>query len=792
MKCILAAFMSVGLVWCAWGAELDLTKSVVVLGKAVVGPDKATPLKYAGDILQQEIAARTGVKPDLVESLEKATGSVIVIATADALPSGMPKLPEGLAIPEKAEGYALWVDTATRPTATVCLIGRDGRGAIFAVGRLLRLLHMTTGSATLASDVRLATAPEYAMRGHHVGYDNMNNTYDTFTPEQFEQHCRDLFVFGTNAIELCPSLDPTEKNSPHMKRTMWDMNIEMSRIVGNYGMDLWMFVPILTDIAKPEIAEKALAERIALFKAMPHIDAVMVPGGDPGDTELPVLLPFLEKLAKELHAVHPKAGIWLSNQGFVKEKNDAFFDFLAKEQPDWLAGVVYGPWTKMSLRDVRDRTPKKYPIRFYPDFTHGLRCQYPIPEWDRAFAHTLGREPINPLPQAMTNIHNRLAPMTAGFVAYSEGAHDDVNKIIWSGLSWDTKTAPMDILKEYGRYYIGEVYGDAIASGLFALEQNWHGPLLTNKSVQTTFDQWRKLEESVDKKTLASNWRFQQGLFRAYYDEYVRRRLIQETAREDKCLAALANAKPNNISSAIAAARAALMQSDQDSQIAVLRTRLVQLGRDLFNNIGMQMDVANYKALNPERGAVLEYLDAPLNNKDWLNAQFQTILDAPPADAMKRIDTIVKWENPGPGGFYDDLGNAQKQPHLVRQVSASDDPGGIAGPMEEYCTVKGGRLSWEDQEHTLFGTPLRMKYDGLDKNAQYTLRVTYAGRFKATMRLVANAKTEIHGNVAQPNPVVPLEYTVPKEATADGTLELEWQLVEGRGCQVAEVWLLKQ
>jgi hypothetical protein len=217
----------------------------------------------------------------------------------------------------------------------------------------------------------------------------------------------------------------------------------------------------------------------------------------------------------------------------------------------------------------------------------------------------------------------------------------------------------------------------------------------------------------------------------------------------------------------------------------------------LFDSIGMQLDVANYRAANPERGAVLESLDEPLNNKAWLEAQFTSILDdlgrgGSATAALLRLDGILTWQDPGPGSFYDDLGNAGKQPHLVRQAKWADDPGGVTTSMEEFNEGPNRRLSWEDQAQTLFGTPLRMKYEGLDSSAQYTVRVTYAGRYQATMRLVANGRTEIHGPVPQPNVIAPMEFAVPKEATANGSLELEWRLVEGRGCQVAEVWLLKR
>lgn len=780
--------------WGANGASIDLSKAVVVLGKS-----EETPLGRAGEMLLQEIAARTDIELGQAESLAKTERPAIVVAAADALPAGIPKLPAGLLVPGEPEGYVIWVDTATRSAPTVCLIGRGGHGAVFAAGRLLRMLHMSAGRVTLDLDVCVTTAPKYALRMHHIGYDNMNNTFDAWSVEQFEQYCRDLLVFGTNAIELTAPLDPTLKESPHMKRTMWDMNIDMSRVAGSYGMDVCLFLPTLEDVEKPGIAEEALKKRDALFRALPNLDDVFVPGGDPGSTPPEILMPWLAKLAEVLQRSHPKAKVWVSNQGFEPDANNKFFDYLRKEKTDWLGGVVFGPWTKISLREMRERTPGTIAIRDYPDITHTVRCQYPVPEWDRAFAHTLGREPVNPRPLAMARIHELTAPLTIGFGAYSEGVNDDVNKVVWSSLAWDPKANLSEVLRDYGRYFIGDSYADDVADGLFAFEQAWKGPVAGSATISQNFKYWRALEKKADEKMLKTNWRFQQGLLRAYYDEYVRRRLAEEMRREDNAMKALAEAPKTGVEAAIKAARAALDEADSDPEIAEFHAYLVNLGRALFDSIGVQLDVANYQASGSERGAVLEYLDEPLNDRVWLEAQFQSILNdakgsgsAAAAAALKRIDSIVKWEDPGPGGYYDDLGNARKQTHLVRQGSWADDPGGVAVPEEEFCNIKGARLSWQDQVQTLFGTPLRMRYDNLDPKAQYKLRVTYAGRYKATMTLAANGTTEIHGPVAQPDPVAPLEYAVPKEATANGVLELEWRLVKGRGCQVAEVWLLKQ
>ena len=85
-----------------------------------------------------------------------------------------------------------------------------------------------------------------------------------------------------------------------------------------------------------------------------------------------------------------------------------------------------------------------------------------------------------------------------------------------------------------------------------------------------------------------------------------------------------------------------------------------------------------------------------------------------------------------------------------------------------------------------------MHYENLDPNALYRLRVTYAGRYRPTTTLTLNDTFSVHGPVPQPNPVWPIEYYIPHEATKDGFLDLEWNLVEGRGCTVSEVWLMRR
>src|SRR5208283_1700554 len=115
---------------------------------------------------------------------------------------------------------------------------------------------------------------------------------------------------------------------------------------------------------------------------------------------------------------------------------------------------------------------------------------------------------------------------------------DDVNKMIWSGLGWDPEQKVAGILRDYSRYFIGDRFTETFAEGLLALEKDWRGPLLANEGVEKTLAHFQTLEKEALPADLR-NCRFQQALFRAYYDASVRERLIAETQIEGKAMDAL-------------------------------------------------------------------------------------------------------------------------------------------------------------------------------------------------------------------------------------------------------------
>ena len=788
------------------GHALDLRNAVVVSA-----PDATPRQKQAVKMLVEEVEKRTNVRWPQMSTWPATNAPVIAVGLRSALreitgPHADAR--QSAPAPSAAEGYRLCVRKAENNPA-VLVLGNDERGVLFGVGNLLRELRMERGSVTLRDDLDITTAPKYALRGHQLGYRPKCNSYDAWDLPTWEQYFRDLAVFGCNAIELIPPRSDDDANSPHFPRPPMEMMQGMSRLADAYGLDVWIWYPAMDkDYANAQTVESALREWGEVFSKLSRIDAVFVPGGDPGHTQPKVLMALLEKQTENLHRYHPKAQMWVSPQSFNQAWLEEFIDILKREQPSWLSGVVFGPQVRVSLQQLRELVPARYPLRHYPDITHSRQCQYPVADWDVAYALTEARECINPRPEAEAAIFRKTQPFTMGFLSYSEGCNDDVNKFIWCGLGWDPEARVLDILRQYSRYFIGERYTEDFAQGLLALERNWQGRLLANESVDAILLQFQALERKASPADL-KNWRFQQALFRAYYDAYVRHRLIHETDLEMQAMTSLQKAPEVGVSRAISDATQILDRAPAEHPNLDWRIRIFQLAEALFQSIGMQLSVERYQAIAVDRGASLDTLDYPLNNRRWLEEQFARIRKLPPApEGLKALDEILQWTNPGPGGFYDDLGNIACQPHLQRGLGFSEDPGCFQSTrvdFEEDLVVDepdedpgvARRVSWMDHAEALYDAPLQMVYNDLDPKARYKVRVLYAGDSpKRKIRLVANDTLEVHPYLAKPMPFKPLEFPIAPAATQQGKLTLSWFGEpglggNGRSCQVSEVWLIK-
>ena len=659
---------------------------------------------------------------------------------------------------------------------------------------------MREASIILPKPLDVTTTPKTGLRGHQLGFRPKTNSYDAWTVAQWEQYIRELALFGTNAIELIPPRSDDAADSPHFPLPQIDMMTEQSRIGDEYGQDIWVWYPALDEnYGDPQDIEFALKEWEEVYQRLTRIDYIFVPGGDPGHTYPVHMFNLLEQQSALLKKYHPNAEIWMSPQGFDAEWMDVFFDLMDKE-PEWLGGIVFGPQQRISLPELRERVPKKYPIRRYPDITHSRHCQYPVPDWDLAYALTEAREVINPRPVDQARIFRLLNEYSVGFLTYSEGNHDDVNKFIWSGLGWDQDQEVIDILRDYSRLFIGADYADSWAQGLLSLEQNWRGPLARNEGVYTTLVQFQSMEKAASPQ-LKLNWRFQHGLYRAYYDAYNRSRLIYETALEDEAMSYLRRANVTGSRLALEAAQASFDRGLTQPVSQDWRSRIFELAEALYQSIRAQLSVSRYQAISVGRGANLDTVDMPLNNRLWLSKMFREIRDlSSEEEQLVAIDALVNRTNPGPGGYYDDLGNLNRQPHLLKGKGYESDPAYLESSLVG-CMIRRDALempiSWWRHAEALNDAPLQMRYEFLDPEASYKLRVLYAGDSPQVKIELKADDLQVHDLISRPIPFETMEFDIPSAATEDGMLTLSWRGEpgrggNGRGTQVAEVWLIRK
>ncbi|MCX8065894.1 MAG: hypothetical protein N3G21_12105 [Candidatus Hydrogenedentes bacterium] len=752
------------------------------------------PQNTALKVLVEEIERRTAVKIKVSNRLKE--GGIIVLSTWRKIKEVTKGKKYG-AIREfkpeehgrfSDEGYILFVDKSGDRLPILWIIGYDHRGILFGVGKLLRIAEFCDGKVSIPHKLCLVSSPISPIRGHQLGYRARANSYDAWDVPQYEKYIRELAFFGNNSVENIPFQD--EQFSPHMKVPRREMNKAISQICKIYGLDYWVWVPADFDLRDSEKRENMLRLHKELYSDCPEITGVFFPGGDPGDNPPELVIPFLEDLSRILLPIHPKASIWLSLQGFSPSQSKYVFDYLRRERPKWFGGICEGP-SSPPIAYLRKELPDEYRLRMYPDITHNKLCQYPVPWWDLAFALTHGREGINPRPVQYAYIHNWFQPYCDGFITYSDGIHDDVNKVVWSASGWDPSQNVREILYEYCNVFFGTGIAELAVEGILALEKNWRGPAIDNGSIEGTLLIWQKLEEMAPK--LKDNWRWQLCLVRAYYDAYVRRRLVYETKLEGEASEILINAKEFGSERAIDMANGILLRAITEPVAPDLRKKIEKLFDDLFKSIGLQSSVEKYGASGGERGASLDYLDIPLNNRWWLEDEFVKISNLHrEEEKLKRLCELGKWEKPGYGSFYDDVGNTAKSPRIKRCEAPVTNPAEEAWPEPTLWWFEEGksrkRLSWLSSLEE--GEAL---YQGLNPDKAY--RVSFTGYGIPQIFVDGEKVSKEDEKILELGEV--RSYAIPQEAVEDREIVLKWRLHPSdfrknwrQRSRICEIWLI--
>lgn len=734
------------------------------------------------NIAIEEINKRVEHAVSRSEDSDPSIGQILLLAAEDAWPASIDsEWDSQYPLPEDEEGYRI-----IRSNHQIFIQSKGQRGLQYGIGQILRQARYADRATWDGSST--STVPGKAIRGHQIGYRNTANSYDAWTPETYEQYIRDMLIFGANSIENIPIADPVPIHFPISADSM---NIELGRICLKYDMDYWVWTPIEFDLNDHAKSAEYLQQCEELYQNSPRLDAVFVPGGDPGNNPPDLVLPMMKKMAELLQKYHPDAQMWLSMQGFTDDETQYVYDYMQDQSPAWMGGLVAGP-SSPPMDQTREALPDQFQLRHYPDITHTVRCQYPNWWWDPAFNFTLGREPINPQPLRYQNIFLYTSPYTDGFVTYSDGMHDDLNKMVWSRLGWDPHADIYDVVWEYANFFLHSPAADQITDGLFALERNWDGPVKTNGGIGATKNVWESVNSEYKLDENWTHWRWKMYLLRAKYDALVQERFRYEELLEGEANKVMSRADELGSDVVMDSVRQILARSAAHFSTHEGRNRIFHLADDLFEVIGFQPSVPLYRARNPERGAIIDFIDRPLNNAWWILSEFERMKDWSERRKVSRLIEMGTWENPVPGSLYDDIGNIYKSPHVVKLKAPDTDPWFTKSDNPGFDWWKSGydrsRLSWMSS----MGWPI-LEYRNLEPDASYVLRLTGVGNaypLVGDQELKPTKYSKETGGIK--------EFPIPASLIQSGNLTITFREIDEshlnwrQHSRLNEAWLIKE
>lgn len=729
--------------------------------------DGAPVSVQAANLFSEEIALRVGSAPEVLQTEEGPCVSFVVDSSIACKDSYRIALENGV----------------------VRLFANGIRGLVFAFSMFLRKITINGKEVKLIKDISGEYAPFMKIRGHQLGYRTTPNTYDAWVPEQYYRYYRDMMFFGTNMCEHI--LDDSEAvRNWLMKYDPDDMLMEASKLADELDMDVSLWYPNSSDTV-----EESARRRRAVFEKTPRLNVYFPPGGDPGSYDGDEFVQRVCAAGRAIKEVNPNAEVWPSAQKPHEFHNwaEPFMEEMNK-LPEEIDGIITGPNWALPLDELRRQLPMRYPIRLYPDITHNVRCEYPVhyphDDWHYALTNALSRESVNPRPVEYRRIHRLTRQYIVGSVSYSEGVHDDVNKMVWADMDYFGEIPLRESLLDYARVFFWGAPAELIADGILGLEQNWIGDPAENGHIESTL---RIFEEVLAKcPQLFDNWRFEMCLFRAKCDAIVKRRRLFE-------LALLEDAKYYILRGDVQTA-VEILNTEFDDNYKTLRQDIEILAERLFHQIGLQLDVERYGTNSWERGATLDTIDLPVTDRAWFLNRIAYANDhLPEEERLSFLKKLIHRNTVSKDEYYFSFSEHGTE------VLNDDQEGYI------YYNFQGDRVPVNNGSIPMSmlkvfdNIKLKAKIGGFTAGCDYNLRVTFLNKsypvfihhyVKVNGQTVYDGKQ--FGGEADPKfdeemlapGFVTATYRIPAEWIQNGCIELEMGEPH-MGVMMSEFWILK-
>jgi hypothetical protein len=799
---------------------------------------------------------------------ETPPGALVVLLGTAQSHRGIARLLDTRRPLRDPEGFTL--KTVARPEGTLLVAaGVDARGVLYAVGEILRRAEVRAGGVDFPVPLDFRTAPAFEVRGTQYGQSSVaiqKGKVRRWTTKEAQRVIEDYALAGLNTMQTNPA---------RASREMFDYirSLGLKTLV-HYGPNVGSGPPEWEGFEsigrKGYLCPSVPAARAVLlkkfedtFRGAPFVDYICFTGGDGGGCECDRCKPYgatfirlCEDMANIIHREHPQTQIFFTNQKFDNESDLAIFKYLQERPRTWLRAFGYGPGSDaMSwqpghrqnhrmdlfrypgfgpfdryLKEILHQLPPEQDIVFYNELTHWRYSQngyvqaYPRadkngdqpPDWNHWIYE---RRPD----QALTMVYDRLSFFAwpryyhwvfgetvrygIGDCTHSSGTQDHFNQWMWQRLLWGPQRKVEDLVAEYARAWFGPEAAPLMAQAIFQLEENLEEKPGTPIERKDGIDRYYRLVKNAGAKMPATrmrgNWLWREYMQKAALDKHiqldVRRQRAVERRVEQRIRLALQSGATD---AAITESLTMLATLPADVEMNRLRREATRLGEESNQLFGV-------------RSEGIFNLDHDFLGLGWTHRQLERARAARGAERRELLGLIADYENPGPGGFYDNAGTANPAPHIVRGY-----PYDFGQPYVPEMLDEANRPSQRSMHFTQDEDQgVTFHYRDLDPKASYRIRFTLVRpRYQERYRERMNQKSEtiyadqfvLAKDLAVPERVSDFfTFDIPPEATRDGELVVRferaadvahgsrverevWRNTGGWGTIVSEAWLMRK
>ncbi len=750
--------------------------------------------------------------------------------------------------------------------AVLLAAGKDPRGVLYAAGEILRRMEIGQSSFAFPLDVKIRTAPAFEVRGTQFGQSSVafnKGKVRKWTDAELRHAILDYALAGLNTVEIDENQGESDPRYPIARDFGLKTLVHYTPNAGT-GPKEWQASesigrPGYLCPSVPEARQALLNKLEKLLATLPHIDYFRFVGGDGGGCECDRCKPFggkyirlCEDMARIIREKDPATEFFITNQKFDNDDDNAIFEYLREKPRPWLRAFCYGPGSDaMSwqpghrqthrmdlfrypgfgpfdryLKEVLHQLPPQQDIVFFNELTHWRYSQNGLvqappradrngdrpPHWnqflyernpDRAITMVYDRLSFFAWPRYFHWVFRETMRYGIGDVTHSSGTHDHFNQWMWQRLLWAPQTSLEDVLAEYTRTWFGPEAAPAMAQALLELEdymlEKPDNPITKKPGIARYYSLVRDAGARMSATRMKGNWLWREYMQKAAIDRLIQLQVIQQTALQEHVEKAMAASSSDADIDRALSWFGTLKDTDEMTR---LRAEAARLGEESNALYGVRSE--GYFNLQHD------YIGL-----GWLKRQLECARAARGAERVELVRTIVAYEDPGEGGFYDDGGTLDRAPNIVHGY-----PFDFGQPFVSEMLSEGNRPTQRTMHYTQDEEQgVVLHYRGLDPGARYRIRFTlvrpwyqdrYRERMNQTGETIYAGDQVLARDVQVPERMSDFfTYDIPAGAIRNGELVIrfdraadvargsrvereQWRNTGGWGTIMAEAWLMKK